>query len=158
MSGRGRLGHHHAERREPSAERPPICWRRQFPGKATSVPEVREWARDLLAGRLATPVLDDALLLLSEIVTNAIAHSDSGRTPEERVTVRVIRVSGGVHVEVTDAGSATTAPAVRVPGPEDEGGRGLWLVDLLATAWGTRRGYGRGTVWFRLTERVPREP
>ncbi|MEV6859973.1 hypothetical protein AB0M44_03050 [Streptosporangium subroseum] len=39
-------------------------------------------------------------------------------------------------MEVTDDGSATSAPAVHVPDVDADGGRGLWLMDLLATAWG----------------------
>ncbi|WP_344969495.1 ATP-binding protein [Streptosporangium fragile] len=127
-------------------------WRRDFPGKEISVPVAREWARELLAGRIAAPLLDDVLLLLSEVVTNAITHSDSGRTAGGRVTVRVTCASGDVHVEVTDDGSAVSAPAVRVPEPDEDGGRGLWLVDLLATAWGSHHGEAGGSVWFLVAE------
>lgn len=45
----------------------------------------------------------------------------------------MIYASGDVHVEVTDGGAATGTPAVRAPGPDEDGGRGLWLVNLLAT-------------------------
>ena len=55
-----------------------------------------------------------------------------------------------VHVEVVDGGSATTAPAVRVPDADAEGGRGLWLVDLLATVWGVHQDDAGGSVWFRV--------
>ncbi|MBB2913257.1 anti-sigma regulatory factor (Ser/Thr protein kinase) [Streptosporangium becharense] len=127
-------------------------WQREFPGKEMSVPAAREWARELLAGRIAAPVLDDVLLLLSEVVTNAIAHSDSGRTAGGRVAVRMACVSGDVHVEVIDDGSAVSAPAVRVPDLEEDGGRGLWLVNLLATTWGSYRGESGGSVWFRVAE------
>ncbi|MBG0815575.1 ATP-binding protein [Planomonospora sp. ID82291] len=127
-------------------------WWREFPGEEVSVPVAREWARGLLAGRIAAPVLDDALLLLSEVVTNAITHSDSGRTAGGRVVVRMACTSEGVHVEVADDGSATCTPAVRVPEADDDGGRGLWLVDLLAAAWGSKRGEAGGSVWFRVVE------
>ena len=125
-------------------------WRREFPGVDRSVPAAREWARGLLAGLVAAPVLDDVLLLLSEVVTNAVAHSDSGRTADGRVVVWLVRTPAIVHVEVADGGSATSAPAVRVPDAEAGGGRGLWLVDLLAAAWGAQQDAAGGSVWFRV--------
>ncbi|GAA2878656.1 hypothetical protein GCM10010517_40730 [Streptosporangium fragile] len=106
------------------------------------------WARERLAGRVAAPALDDVLLLPSEPVTNAVTHSDSGRSADGRMTVYVARLPGAVHVEVTDDGSAAHAPE-----PDDEGGRGLWLVDLVATAWGSHHDdEAGGSVWFRVTE------
>lgn len=129
-------------------------WRKEFPGEVSSVPEARAWAHGLLAVRLAPPALDDVLLLLSEVVTNAVTHSDSGRTADGRVTVHVTCNPGVVHVEVTDDGSATSAPAVHVPDAEADGGRGLWLVDLLAAAWGSSRHDEAGrSVWFEVAER-----
>ncbi|GGL31084.1 hypothetical protein GCM10014719_35680 [Planomonospora parontospora subsp. antibiotica] len=135
-----------------SVDVPQDTWWREFPGEEVSVPVAREWVRGLLAGRIAAPVLDDVLLLLSEVVTNAITHSDSGRTAGGWVAVRVTRAAGDVHVEVADGGSAAGAPAARVPETEDDSGRGLWLVDLLAAAWGWDRDAAGGSVWFRVAE------
>ncbi|MBF8185058.1 ATP-binding protein [Nonomuraea sp. K274] len=56
-------------------------------------------------------------------------------------------------MEVIDAGSSTTAPAVRAPALDDDGGRGLWLVDLLAEEWGFQDDETGGSVWFQLTGR-----
>ncbi|MFS1298153.1 ATP-binding protein [Streptosporangium longisporum] len=126
-------------------------WRKVFPGRVAAVPEVRAWARGLLAGRLTVPVLDDVLLLLSELATNAVTHSDSGRGADGRVTVYVARLPGTVHVEVTDEGSDTSAPAARVPGTDDDGGRGLWLVEAVAAGWGSYRDERGRSVWFRVT-------
>ncbi|MEZ7126741.1 ATP-binding protein [Nonomuraea sp. AD125B] len=63
------------------------------------------------------PVLDDVFLLLSEVVTNAVTHSDSSRAPIGMVTVQIARIGTAVQVEVADAGSSTTTPAVRAPNP-----------------------------------------
>lgn len=126
------------------------AWRKAFPGRVESVPEARAWARDLLAGRVAVPVLDDALLLLSELTTNAVAHSDSGRTADGKVTVYLARTSTMVHVEVADDGSDASAPAVRVPDTDDDGGRGLLLVHLLAAEWGSHCDGTSRSVWFRI--------
>ncbi|WP_248964605.1 ATP-binding protein [Sphaerisporangium perillae] len=128
-------------------------WSRGFPGEEASVPAARAWVRELLATRIAATALDDVLLLLSEVVTNAVAHSDSGCVVDGLVTVRVARVSEAVHVEVTDAGSATCAPVARVAEPDSDGGRGLWLVNQIATAWGSScpdGGAGR-SVWFQVS-------
>ncbi|GAA0844257.1 hypothetical protein GCM10009525_60790 [Streptosporangium amethystogenes subsp. fukuiense] len=132
------------------ADGPYSAWRQVFPGRVASVPEVRAWARDLLAGRVAVPLLDDVLLLLSELAANAVAHSDSGRTADGRLTVYLARTTTMVHVQVTDDGSVTSAPAVRVPEADDDGGRGLWLVDLLAAEWGSHCDGASRSVWFQV--------
>ncbi|GGK96165.1 hypothetical protein Sme01_31630 [Sphaerisporangium melleum] len=131
------------------------AWSGDFPGDIASVPAARAWVRGLLANRIATSALDDVLLLLSEVVTNAVTHSASGSTTDGRVTVRVAvrgpAASRLVHVEVTDAGSATSAPVARMAAADSDGGRGLWLVNTLATAWGSHRDGETGrTVWFQL--------
>lgn len=129
-----------------------LRWRREFPGEEASVPAARDWARTLLAGRVTPTLLHDVLLLLSEVVTNAVAHSDSGRMASGHVTVWIAHAATAVHVEVTDAGSASSVPTVHVPDPDDESGRGLWLVEMLATAWGAHRDGPRNVVWFRVDE------
>jgi anti-sigma regulatory factor (Ser/Thr protein kinase) len=98
-------------------------------------------------------MLDDTLLLLSEVVTNAITHSDSAHSRSGQVTVQITRLGTTVHVEVTDAGSSTTTPTVHTPALADDGGRGLWLVDALADEWGFQHDDTGGLVWFRMTER-----
>ncbi|GGO25642.1 hypothetical protein GCM10010116_51450 [Microbispora rosea subsp. aerata] len=142
-----RTGGHSAGTR---SDAPYGTWRREFPGTGRSVSAAREWARGLLAGQVAAPVLDDVLLLLSEVVTNAVAHTDSGRATDGRVVVWMVRTPTAVHVEVVDGGSATSAPVMRVPDAADDGGRGLWLVDLLAAAWGAHQDDAGGSVWFRV--------
>lgn len=129
-----------------------VTWRREFPVTEVSVPAARDWARSLLSVGGPPPFLDDALLLLSEVVTNALTHSDSGRTRSGRVTVQITRTGTTVHVGVTDAGSSTTAPTVRAPTLDDDGGRGLWLVELLAEEWGSCHDETGRMVWFRLAD------
>ncbi len=127
-------------------------WRRRFPGEAASVPAARAWVRELLAGHVAGAALDDVQLLLCEVVTNAVAHSTSGRAAGGQVTIWVACASRAVHVEVADAGSATSAPVAGIAAADSDGGRGLWLVDMIATAWGSRHDGEMGrTVWFQVT-------
>ncbi|GII65696.1 ATP-binding protein [Sphaerisporangium krabiense] len=131
-------------------------WRRALPAVEASVPVARAWARDLLAVWIVAPALDDVLLLLSEVVTNAVTHSDSGRSPDGRVRLRVALLSRvrGVHVEVADDGAAGEAPVARPAEVGSAGGRGLWLVSEIASAWGSSpRDDGPGrSVWFQVVE------
>lgn len=86
---------------------------------------------------------ETALLLASELVTNAVVHA--GGTPVLDVDVRPSRL----RVTVTD--DADGRPRVTNGSLLDEGGRGLMLVETLATAWGTDPQDPRGkSVWFEL--------
>ncbi|MEV8635311.1 ATP-binding protein [Streptosporangium sp. NPDC051023] len=128
---------------------------RAFAGTPSSVPEARGWARELLVGWVRGEALDNVMLLLSEVVTNAVVHSESGRREEGIVTVRLGVGRGLVHVEVLDAGSSASMPAVREVVADSVGGRGLFLVDLLSAGWGARRGETGGAVWFRVRNGRP---
>ncbi|GAA3092977.1 ATP-binding protein [Streptosporangium carneum] len=123
---------------------------RAFAGTPSSIPRARRWARELLAGKAQGDALDDVMLLLSEVVTNAVLHSDSGHRQDGLVTVRLGVGPGVVHVEVLDAGSAVSVPAVREAVADGAGGRGLFLVDLVATDWGAHHGDTGNAVWFRV--------
>lgn len=95
------------------------------------------------------PASDEVVLLVSEVVTNSVVHSTSCDGGEVAMTVAA--GPGTVVVEVSDAGSGASAPHVRND-PEAENGRGMFLVDLLASRWGIKddgRG-GRRTVWFEI--------
>ncbi|MFF4776469.1 ATP-binding protein [Microtetraspora fusca] len=130
----------------------------ELPGRASSVGEARRWARGLLAGWLSGDAVDDAVVLLSELVTNAVVHSDSGREPDGFVTVFVAAGVGIAHVEVIDDGSATSVPTVREASEASDGGRGLWMVDAMATAWGVHHDDEAGNaVWFEIRDGRPVE-
>jgi anti-sigma regulatory factor (Ser/Thr protein kinase) len=90
---------------------------------------------------------DNAVLVTSELVTNAVKH-----TPSARIVCRV-RVDGDrLHIEVEDESGGNTLPALRCPGPDDQGGRGLLLVGMVSSDWGVREaphGSGR-VVWAEL--------
>jgi serine/threonine-protein kinase RsbW len=85
-------------------------------------------------------VVDTAELLAGELVGNAVRHAGSP------LTLRVRVGDDTVQLEVTDAERAL--PRRFDPAPDDLSGRGLALVDALATDWGAEPGPGRGkTVW-----------
>ncbi|WP_051752333.1 ATP-binding protein [Streptosporangium amethystogenes] len=122
----------------------------ELPAEATSVPRARHYVRELLAGS-ACARTDDALLLVSELVTNAVCHSDSGRVPGGRIIVAVARHNGTLHCDVIDAGSAGHTPRLHTEVDfTSDGGRGLWLVQELATAWGWNETATGRVVWFQL--------
>ncbi|WP_322987147.1 ATP-binding SpoIIE family protein phosphatase [Actinacidiphila guanduensis] len=85
--------------------------------------------------------VDAAELLVSEVVTNAVRYA------ERPVTLRLLRTDV-LRCEVGD--DAPLLPRMRHAAPEEEGGRGLYLVNRMAQRWGaTRLGAGK-VVWFEL--------
>jgi anti-sigma regulatory factor (Ser/Thr protein kinase) len=101
---------------------------------------------------------DDGIagLLVSELVTNSLLHSASGR-PGGMLTVAVAITRHQLVVEVTDDGGPTD-PAISSDGDLDtdaEGGRGLRLVRELSADWGFYRQGHRLTTWFDLPAKGP---
>ncbi|PWV73251.1 Histidine kinase-like ATPase domain-containing protein [Prauserella marina] len=85
------------------------------------------------------------LLVVTELVTNAIVHTASPSS------LRVRRRSNTVRIEVTD--NERAAPFVRAPRSDEAGGRGMLLVSALADEWGVERTNEGKVVWAELTER-----
>jgi CheY-like chemotaxis protein len=88
--------------------------------------------------------VDAAELICSELVTNAVLH---GRSP---ALVRLLRRPPGLRLEVQDRSPASPAP--RQADDDDEGGRGLALVSVLAAAWGVDPAEVGKTVWADFAE------
>ena len=89
-----------------------------------------------------------AVLLTSEVVTNAVVHGAG----EPEVTVEA--GAGGVRVQVTDG--SRVPPQLRRVGPDAVGGRGVALLDILADAWGAAPTATGKAVWFELGSPSPR--
>jgi anti-sigma regulatory factor (Ser/Thr protein kinase) len=103
-------------------------------------------------GGLPEDVLDDVLLLTTEVVTNSVRHAPAA--PGDVICVDVHVDDGHIRVEVRDRGRG--APFVdRDAGPHDDGGRGLMLVRRLADRWGVKRDQAT-SVWFELDISSPR--
>jgi serine phosphatase RsbU (regulator of sigma subunit)/anti-sigma regulatory factor (Ser/Thr protein kinase) len=83
-----------------------------------------------------------ACLLASEILTNAVRHARAD------IGLRMYHTAGEIIIEITD--DSTHLPRRRLTGPGEENGRGLMLVEALATDWGARPDETGKTVWFRL--------
>ena len=124
---------------------PLIAWSRAFPADACQARETRRFLAAVLEGHQAT---DDALICLSELVTNAIVHSRS-REPGGSFTIRAQLHGGCLRVEVTDQGGPWNPPA---PTEADSpNGRGLLIVGQLAARWGRTGDQHAGwTLWYEM--------
>jgi anti-sigma regulatory factor (Ser/Thr protein kinase) len=105
--------------------------------------------RALLAGNGAVPASarGDILLLVSELVTNAVRHAGVG--PDQSVRVQLERWPRRVRVEVAHNGHGFEHQPVPPPSGST-GGWGLVLVDRIADRWGITTETGRTCVWFEL--------
>jgi serine phosphatase RsbU (regulator of sigma subunit)/anti-sigma regulatory factor (Ser/Thr protein kinase) len=115
-----------------------------LPADARAPAQARRWLAELLA-EWAVPgaVRDDAVLCLSEIVTNAVIHTRTG--------ARAAAVLDGRQLVVTVSDSGQRGRAERVDhNHEDVGGRGLTVVDALCSRWGSEQRSDGTTVWFEL--------
>jgi anti-sigma regulatory factor (Ser/Thr protein kinase) len=122
-----------------------------IPGEAAQLHAARQFVTQTLGDDHSCA--DTAVLLTSELVTNSVQHSYS-RRPGGTVTITVITVPGSVRVEVIDGGGATV-PVVRMDLLDSEelteDGRGLHLVELIATRWGHYSDDAGTVTWFELT-------
>jgi anti-sigma regulatory factor (Ser/Thr protein kinase) len=91
-------------------------------------------------------VLDDVVLIVSELVSNAVQHG------EPDIVLRMLVEPFSIDVSVLDHGAQVPPPTVQVPSDAATSGRGLSIVDRLASDWGVKpleSGDGKH-VWARL--------
>lgn len=122
-----------------------------LPALPTSARSARDTVRDLLrAWKLPGDTCCDAVLLVSELTTNAVLHTSSGHvlcgltlTGDER----------RLRIELHDEGHTPVRPPENRAGPGEESGRGLLLVQQLSYSWGSARSTWAGgkVVWAELT-------
>jgi anti-sigma regulatory factor (Ser/Thr protein kinase) len=124
---------------------PALLERKIFPGIPSSVREVRCFLRDVLGAD--HPVLDRLEVCASELVTNALCHTESGRGGQ--VLVAVDLRADRLRVYVVDEGGASTEPRVRRSGFA-ESGHGLHLVEELSDGWRTQLEDEGRTTWFDI--------
>src|SRR5689334_3504818 len=150
--------------REPAASAPPATGRRRRIG-LTPVPESARAAREFTVATLRKwdldELIEDAVVIASELTTNAIRHGTPAGTGD------ATRDSGSGRVELSWCLQASrlicvvtdqtgTPPALATGGPEAESGHGLQIVGALAVAWGwTILGTGEKAVWAALELPVP---
>ncbi|MEV5356057.1 SpoIIE family protein phosphatase [Streptomyces sp. NPDC086081] len=113
-----------------------------------SVASARSFVRDTLQGWGFADIVDDAVVLTSELVTNAVVHAGTS------ADVLCLRSDEGVRVEVADRYPEREVPlqgaAITMGNPDREGGRGLQLCAALAGRWGVEYTPTHKTVWFQL--------
>jgi two-component sensor histidine kinase len=98
-------------------------------------------------GAVPAPVRDDILLLVTELVTNAVRHGGVG--PDQSLRVELRRWPRRVRVEVAHPGSGFVHKPLP-PSADAAGGWGLVLVDRIADRWGITNDAGGTCVWFEL--------
>ncbi|MCX4820582.1 ATP-binding protein [Streptomyces sp. NBC_01142] len=119
----------------------------ELPARVEFVARARKMAQAVLnRWGVGGDVHDTAMLVVSELVTNAVVHTDG-----HLVACELLNGAQRLRITVQDQGSAPTGPRVcRVA--EEERGRGLLLVETVSSAWGThasKSGPGR-VVWAEL--------
>lgn len=106
--------------------------------------QARRITADILAGRAEGDTLHNALLVVSELVSNAVNHAGTS------VSVGIsVSEEGVVRVEVGDG--RTWPPRPRNPAPDSVGGRGLLLVEALSDRWGVETRDDGKVVWAEVT-------
>ncbi|MEU7649054.1 SpoIIE family protein phosphatase [Streptomyces huasconensis] len=119
-----------------------------------SVATARSFVRDTLQGWGFTDIVDDAVVLTSELVTNAVVHAGTA------ADVLCLRSEDAVRIEVSDRYPEREIPlqqsSVNMGSPDREGGRGLQLCAALATRWGVDYTPTHKLVWFQLD--LPHRP
>lgn len=104
----------------------------------------RNAVRDLCEAQGMTDLGDDAALLTSELVGNAVEHAGTG------ITVQAESRAGQLRVRVTDDNAGRAIHGTAKPELLAERGRGLLVVDVIAAEWGTTKHGAGKSVWFRL--------
>ena len=117
-----------------------------LPADLRSPALARRHVAGILHGRQHEALLDDALLLVSELVTNAVVHAGTSVHLSIDTTD-----DDSIRIEVTDRSPGTTPMLRSAASPDTSaGGRGLVLLNALATSWGTSHLASEKSVWFTL--------
>lgn len=116
-----------------------------FPPTAESIAAARRLVRNALRGWAVGEVTGDALLIASELCTNAVIHAGT------EFTVSCTHLGGAIRLAVRDGYPVRTLPtAVTAPGGQQTSGRGLLLCAALSSAWGVDYDKTGKLVWCQL--------
>ncbi|QNP69828.1 SpoIIE family protein phosphatase [Streptomyces roseirectus] len=125
-----------------------------FEAAGRSVATARSFVRDTLQGWGFADIVDDAVVLTSELVTNAVIHAGT------QADVLCLRSDDGVRIEVADRYPDREIPLQgalpAMSNPDREGGRGLQLCAAIAGRWGVEYTPTHKNVWFQLD--LPERP
>ena len=116
--------------------------RARLEAQPQSAASARRFVDETLHRWQCDELFDVVGLLTSELVTNAILHAQSD------IELNVSLTPDAIRIDVVD--HSAEMPAPRTANEEDTSGRGLGLVEALATAWGVDERPGGKSVWFEL--------
>lgn len=119
---------------------------RRFAHAPESVAGARRFAAEVLR-RIPEELRDTIVLMVSELASNCIRHTHTG------FELTIIQDASEIRVEATDRGGGT--PTKRDPGLSDPDGRGLQIVDMLASGWGFDPVEEGKMVWFTVPSEAP---
>lgn len=117
---------------------------RWFPATEQAVPQARDWAVEMAAATGHAEASPTVRLLVSELATNAIRHTDGERF--------LVEFDADSMIVVAVCDSSLGEPRIRRAADTETGGRGLGIVDKLADQWGVALSKRGKCVWFRLDE------
>ncbi|MBA2807078.1 ATP-binding protein [Streptomyces sp. KM273126] len=130
---------------------PEVTAQRNYPTTKRSVARARTDCRDFLAScglPEAHDFVDDMVLMVSELMTNAVTHGRVPGTSGRQVRMAIEKTGDVIRVEVRDTRSDTRPHLCEGNGNgQDIGGRGLVLVDALSDSWGVSPELMGKTVW-----------
>jgi anti-sigma regulatory factor (Ser/Thr protein kinase) len=124
------------------------CREVTLPAARPAAALAREATRAAVAAWQLGHLADEAVLLVSELVTNAVQHAGPGASA---TVLRLEYGDGWLRIEVHDSSPHTPRP--RTPDWLDESGFGLMLVDALAAKWGVQQTREGKAVWAELDAR-----
>jgi anti-sigma B factor antagonist len=123
--------------------------RLQIPGSLEAPRTARVAMRELVHDHpLASANLDSLMLLVSEVVTNAVTHPELPADSDVEFSVTITPEL--TRILVSDGGRGFDWPAESLPQGRVDGGFGILLLDGQSSRWGVQRVPGRFTVWFEM--------
>lgn len=97
-------------------------------------PAAARRALDGFGGQLEEDVIERSALVVTEVVTNSVTHA--GLTAAQPIDLNIQMLPACLRIEVTDEGTGGFDPVVTLPYPDQDSGRGFWMVDQLSDRWG----------------------
>jgi anti-sigma regulatory factor (Ser/Thr protein kinase) len=125
-------------------------WSRGFPRTLEAAGKVRGFLREVLSSRIPPKILDDVVLMTSELAMNSVRHVPAGEG--DWLEVSVDYGDDVLKVSVRDPGT-DFAKNEDIPGAGEIGGWGLRLVSNLSSRWGVDPDSEGTSVWFEVDGR-----
>ncbi|RAG82206.1 phosphatase [Streptacidiphilus pinicola] len=118
-------------------------------GQPARIASARRELRGILQDWNSTEAADAAVLLVSELLTNVLLHTDQ----EGALLAELSGAPGERRLRIEVSDGSDELPHLRSPGEMASNGRGLVLLDLLADRWGVRPSGEGKVVWFEMSEK-----